>query len=46
MESMGKSLSDLDLRIAAHALEAGRILMTSDKAFQAISLLAVEDWTT
>lgn len=45
MEGMGKSLSDLDLLIAAHALETGRILVTNDKAFQAISPLAVEDWT-
>jgi tRNA(fMet)-specific endonuclease VapC len=41
----GKSLQPLDMLIAAHALEAGATLVTSDRAFRNVPGLAVEDWT-
>ena len=33
------------MMIAAHALDAGAILVTSDKAFRQVPGLLVEDWT-
>ncbi len=44
MRSIGKSLQPLDMLIAAHALEAGATLVTSDRAFSHVPGLAVEDW--
>lgn len=41
----GVSLQPLDLLIAAHALEAGATLVSSDSAFRHVPGLAVEDWT-
>ena len=41
----GKSLAPLDMLIAAHALEVGATLVTSDRAFRQVPELAVEDWT-
>ena len=44
MERSGKSLQTTDMLIAAHALASGAILVTSDKAFQHVPDLRVEDW--
>jgi tRNA(fMet)-specific endonuclease VapC len=45
-ESRGVSLAPLDLMIASHALAAGAVLVTRDKAFSRLSQeLAIEDWT-
>ncbi|WP_442581453.1 type II toxin-antitoxin system VapC family toxin [Mesorhizobium sp. ASY16-5R] len=40
----GISLGPLDMMIAAHAVEIGAVLVTSDKAFGNIPQLRVEDW--
>ncbi len=45
MRRMGKSLQPLDMLIAAHALDAGAVLVSSDRAFRHVPELAVEDWT-
>lgn len=45
LESAGRPMGNLDLMIAAHALAAGAVLVTSDQAFTRISKLKVEDWT-
>jgi tRNA(fMet)-specific endonuclease VapC len=45
MERSGKSLAPLDLLIAAHALETGAALVSSDGAFRHVPGLVVEDWT-
>jgi tRNA(fMet)-specific endonuclease VapC len=45
MRRSGRALQPLDMLIAAHALEAGATLVTSDGAFQYVPGLAVEDWT-
>jgi len=45
MERSGKSLAPLDMLIAAHALEAGATLVSSDRAFRFVPGLDVEDWT-
>jgi tRNA(fMet)-specific endonuclease VapC len=45
MQQRGKSLAPLDFLIAAHALEAGATLVTSDRAFHHVPGLAIEDWT-
>lgn len=45
LENSGKTLSSLDLLIAAHALAANAILVTSDKAFGMVKKLKLEDWT-
>jgi tRNA(fMet)-specific endonuclease VapC len=45
-ENRGVSLAPLDMMIAAHALAAGAILVTRDKAFTRISEdVVIEDWT-
>ena len=45
LERMGKPLGALDMLIAAHALEAGATLVSSDRAFAHVPGLTVEDWT-
>ena len=44
MEKEGKTLSPLDLMIAAHALGAGAVLVTGDKAFKQVPKLKIENW--
>jgi predicted nucleic acid-binding protein len=39
-------MGNLDLMIGAHALAAGAILVTHDRAFARIKKLKVEDWTS
>lgn len=41
----GRLLGALDMLIAAHALEAGATLVSTDRAFQHVPGLTVEDWT-
>lgn len=45
MRRIGKALAPLDMLIAAHAVEAGATLVTSDRAFLHVPGLSVEDWT-
>lgn len=45
LERRGKTLAPLDMLIAAHALEAGAVLVTNDGAFSQAARLKVEDWT-
>lgn len=45
MRRLGKALQPLDMLIAAHALEAGATLVSSDGAFRYVPGLTVEDWT-
>ena len=44
-ERNAKPLAPVDLLIAAHALEADAVLVTSDQAFRQVAGLRVEDWT-
>ena len=44
-ERTGRTLGSLDLLIAAHALDAGMVLVTNDRAFGQIGELRIEDWT-
>jgi tRNA(fMet)-specific endonuclease VapC len=45
LERAGRLLGSLDSLIAAHALAAGAVLVTNDRAFDQIAQLQVEDWT-
>jgi tRNA(fMet)-specific endonuclease VapC len=44
MQRLGKSLTELDMLIAAHSMSIGVTLVTSDAAFRHVPGLAVEDW--
>jgi tRNA(fMet)-specific endonuclease VapC len=44
MQSRGRTLAPVDRLIAAHALEADAVLVTSDQAFRHVPGLNVEDW--
>jgi tRNA(fMet)-specific endonuclease VapC len=44
MERVGQILAPLDLLIAAHALSASAVLVTTDRAFGMVPGLAREDW--
>ena len=46
VEQQGRSLSALDMLIAAHAAGNGLILVSHDGAFGKIDSLSVEDWAT
>lgn len=43
--SAGRSLSPLDLLIAAHALAIGAVLVTNDQAMLRQTGISTEDWT-
>ncbi|MBQ0934396.1 type II toxin-antitoxin system VapC family toxin [Ideonella paludis] len=45
LEAQGKTLSALDMQIAAHALALGLTLVSRDKAFAQVPALHLEDWT-
>jgi AcrR family transcriptional regulator len=45
MERRGRPIISLDLLIAAHALAADAVLVTSDRAFSQVAGLRIEDWT-
>jgi tRNA(fMet)-specific endonuclease VapC len=45
MRRSGRALQPLDMLIAAHALEAGATLVSSDRAFRHVPGPNVEDWT-
>jgi tRNA(fMet)-specific endonuclease VapC len=45
MQRQGNALGPLDLLIASHALAVEAVLVTSDKAFNRVRGLQVEDWT-
>ena len=41
----GTPMGNLDMMIAAHALAAEAILVTSDRSFRRLKHLKIEDWT-
>ena len=45
MERRGNALGPLDLLIASHALAVEVVLVTSDRAFNRVVDLRIEDWT-
>lgn len=45
MEKQGKSLSPMDMLIAASAVANHCVLVTNDQAFLQVETLPVEDWT-
>jgi tRNA(fMet)-specific endonuclease VapC len=45
LDRTGRPLGSLDMLIAAHALAAGAVLVTSDRAFSQFAHLQIEDWT-
>lgn len=45
MESLGKTLSPLDMLIGSHALSISAILVTNDQTFHHMTGLQIEDWT-
>src|SRR5438445_4347021 len=45
LEREGQPMGSFDMMIGAHALASGLILVTSDRAFNRIKKLKIEDWT-
>ncbi len=45
LERAGRPLGSLDARIAAHALSVGAVLVTTDRAFNHVAHLRIENWT-
>ena len=45
LEREGQVLGPLDMMIGAHALAAGLVLVTNDRAFGRIPKLKIQDWT-
>lgn len=45
LERVGQPMGNLDMMIGAHALAAGAILVSNDRAFARIKKLDIEDWT-
>lgn len=45
LESEGQPMGNLDMMIAAQALAAGAILVSSDRVFSRVKGLKVEDWS-
>jgi len=45
LERQGKALGALDLLIASHGIQAGAVVVTSDRAFAQVDGLEVEVWT-
>lgn len=45
LQKQGRPLGSIDTLIAAQALSAGAVLISSDSAFKRIQGLKVEDWT-
>ena len=45
LEFGGIPMGNLDMMIAAHALAAEAILVTSDRSFRLLKHLKIEDWT-
>jgi tRNA(fMet)-specific endonuclease VapC len=47
LELQGKTLENMDMQIAAHAIAVGAVLVTNDKAFARMEdLHATENWAT
>jgi tRNA(fMet)-specific endonuclease VapC len=47
LESSGKTLENMDMQIAAHAIATGAILVTNDKAFANVEdFRGTVDWAT
>ena len=46
LERKGTPMGNLDMMIAAQALASGAVLVSSDRVFQRIRGLNVEDWTS
>ena len=45
LERIGEPLGNLDTMIAAHAVAAQAVLVSSDRAFRRVKDLKIEDWT-
>jgi tRNA(fMet)-specific endonuclease VapC len=45
LERTGKTLGNLDLMIASHALSVDAVLVSSDQSFKLVKQLSLVDWT-